>query len=417
VKFEVVYPTGARHEVELQGTLAILGRDPSCDLVLTDVKCSRRHAVVEAGSDGLSIRDTGSANGVFVNGRRVDRSRLSDGDVVQLGGIEIRVLPEEISGTVVMGPDEIDDITLKSVDAPRLSRGAGPPGSEGPQHVPFSPAPAPQPAAAPSRPTGLTILALVWMVSAPLSLALAIGFAFAAGWRGSVAITSLTLGALAVVAGPLVGAGLWRNASWARNLAVVLSGLGLCSPFLIAAAPALAYLLAGSRRSWGDSAETAFGSLFAFGALLGFVGSGAIGALWLSPRETSDAAAVEAAAIERLRRLATAQEEFRKATCNEGYASLEGLLSPASVIPDFRPGRPGFLPPHFASRESEGYRYDLNVEDPLPPRGGCPSPTYRRFRYTAAPISPHLRHFAVAADRVVRAARGRAAQPSDPALP
>jgi hypothetical protein len=153
------------------------------------------------------------------------------------------------------------------------------------------------------------------------------------------------------------------------------------------------------------------------GALLGFVGSGAIGACWLSPRETSDAAALEAAAIERLRRLATAEDEFRKATCNEGYASLEGLLSPASVIPDFRPGRPGFLPPHFASRESEGYRYDLNVEDPLPPRSGCPSPTYRRFRYTASPISPQLRHFAVAADRVVRAARGRAAEPSDPALP
>jgi len=62
-------------------------------------------------------------------------------------------------------------------------------------------------------------------------------------------------------------------------------------------------------------------------------------------------------------------------------------------------------------------RYDLEVADPLPRREGCPSPTYRRFRYAASPLSPHLRHFAIAGDRVVRAARGRPAQPSDPALP
>ena len=49
VKFRVQYPNASGHEVELEGTVAILGRDPSCDLVLNDVKCSRRHAVVEAG--------------------------------------------------------------------------------------------------------------------------------------------------------------------------------------------------------------------------------------------------------------------------------------------------------------------------------------------------------------------------------
>jgi hypothetical protein len=418
VKFEVVYPTGARHEVELQGTLAILGRDPSCDLVLTDVKCSRRHAVVEAGPDGLSIRDTGSANGVFVNGRRVERSRLSDGDLVKLGGVEIRILPEEISGTLVMGPDEIDDITLRRADVPRPSADRGLPRAPASPPAPLAPPPAePQLAPPLRRPVGLAILALVWMVSSPVALLVAVGLAFAAGRRGPTASVALTLGVLALVLGPVVGAGLWRNASWARNLAIVLGVVGLCSPFLIAAAAAVVYLLAGARRSFSDGTETAFGSTVALGALVGFVGAGAIGAYSLDPRGTPDVAALEAAAIERLRRLATAEDEFRKSTCNEGYAEVEGLVAPATVIPDFRPGRPGFLPPHFASRESEGYRYDLEVADPLPRREGCPSPTYRRFRYAASPLSPHLRHFAIAGDRVVRAARGRPAQPSDPALP
>jgi pSer/pThr/pTyr-binding forkhead associated (FHA) protein len=82
LRFEIRYPTGATHEVELQGTVAILGRDPSCDLVINDVKCSRRHAVMEAGPDGLVVRDSGSANGVYVNGREIDRAAFKEGDVV-----------------------------------------------------------------------------------------------------------------------------------------------------------------------------------------------------------------------------------------------------------------------------------------------------------------------------------------------
>ena len=99
VKFRVQYPNASGHEVELEGTVAILGRDPSCDLVLNDVKCSRRHAVVEAGPQGLAIRDTGSANGVFLNGKKVDRAPLNDGDVFRLGDVTLTVLPEDMPGT------------------------------------------------------------------------------------------------------------------------------------------------------------------------------------------------------------------------------------------------------------------------------------------------------------------------------
>src|SRR5688500_8802037 len=110
VKFEVRYPTGAVHEVELQGSLAVLGRDPSCDLVLNDAKCSRRHAVVEAGPDGLSVRDSGSANGVYVNGKKVERAALRDGDEIRLGEVRVKILGEDVPGTLVMGPDDMVDI-------------------------------------------------------------------------------------------------------------------------------------------------------------------------------------------------------------------------------------------------------------------------------------------------------------------
>jgi Inner membrane component of T3SS, cytoplasmic domain len=150
VRFEIRYPNGEKHEVELQGTVAILGRDPSCDLVINDVKCSRRHAVMEAGPDGLAVRDSGSANGVFVNGRKTDRSPLKEGDEVKLGDVVLRVLPEEVVGTIVMAPDEYGGLSTAPPTAEMPA--VDPDGTIAPG-VGFVPPPAPPlPFAAPPPP-------------------------------------------------------------------------------------------------------------------------------------------------------------------------------------------------------------------------------------------------------------------------
>ena len=70
----------------LDGPVASLGRSRDCDCVLNDPNVSRRHAELRRGSTGdWQIVDLGSTNGVKVNGRQVDRSRLSPGDEVVLG--------------------------------------------------------------------------------------------------------------------------------------------------------------------------------------------------------------------------------------------------------------------------------------------------------------------------------------------
>jgi len=138
LRFEVLYANGVQHEVELQGTTATLGRDPSCDLVLNDAKCSRRHAVIEAGPQGMSIRDNGSANGIFLNGRKVERSPLVEGDIVRLGETVLKVLPENITGTLMMGPDEMADFQ----ETEPIARPAG-----------LTSPPPTAPAASPPRPT------------------------------------------------------------------------------------------------------------------------------------------------------------------------------------------------------------------------------------------------------------------------
>jgi hypothetical protein len=70
----------------LDGPVAVIGRSREADCVLADPNVSRQHAELRRGSTGdWQIVDLGSTNGIKVNGRQVDRSRLSPGDEVSLG--------------------------------------------------------------------------------------------------------------------------------------------------------------------------------------------------------------------------------------------------------------------------------------------------------------------------------------------
>lgn len=104
MRVQVKYPGAQPHEIELPGRVSIIGRDPSCDLVVHDVKCSRRHAVLETGPDGVTVRDSGSANGVFVNGQRIERSVLRAGDTISLGEVQIVLLPEPGAEATLLTP-------------------------------------------------------------------------------------------------------------------------------------------------------------------------------------------------------------------------------------------------------------------------------------------------------------------------
>jgi len=241
VKFRVQYPNASGHEVELEGTVAILGRDPTCDLVLNDVKCSRRHAVVEAGPQGLAIRDTGSANGVFLNGKKVDRSPLSEGDVFRLGDVLLTVLPEDMPGTLVMGPEEMGKAPAPP-PAPRPGAGKPPRNTETvPPHLrPVVVAPKARPE--PQRPLTLTVLAILWTIS--VLLYPAVGLAVARSVGGLSAVLAVVVGlALALVSAGMAW-GLWRRRRGARRAQIGVAALGLLlCPFTLASAAVLAYML------------------------------------------------------------------------------------------------------------------------------------------------------------------------------
>ena len=59
----------------------IVGRSRTCDVVIPSAKVSRQHASLTKVNGELFIEDLGSANGVWLNGEKITRVKVSEGDV------------------------------------------------------------------------------------------------------------------------------------------------------------------------------------------------------------------------------------------------------------------------------------------------------------------------------------------------
>ncbi|WP_199242778.1 adenylate/guanylate cyclase domain-containing protein [Vitiosangium sp. GDMCC 1.1324] len=91
------FPDGTTGEFAL-GELTTLGRHPSNTLRLVDREVSKEHATIERMGRDFILRDLGSSNGTFVNGRRVAELRLRDGDEIALGASKLVFHTGEASG-------------------------------------------------------------------------------------------------------------------------------------------------------------------------------------------------------------------------------------------------------------------------------------------------------------------------------
>lgn len=91
--FELVFVTGSRAgEVIAVKTSLMAGRSPECSLEVPDPNASRQHARVVFDGTGLTLVDNRSANGTFLNEKRLTEPvRLKHDDVFRLGETRIRV--------------------------------------------------------------------------------------------------------------------------------------------------------------------------------------------------------------------------------------------------------------------------------------------------------------------------------------
>lgn len=63
----------------------IIGRRRINEVYIPDTNVSRTHASIEFSDGNHFITDLGSTNGTFVNGARVSRAKLNDGDLIKVG--------------------------------------------------------------------------------------------------------------------------------------------------------------------------------------------------------------------------------------------------------------------------------------------------------------------------------------------
>ena len=104
-------PTGGRvvcltdgREYTVKSEPLVFGRDAASDVVVTGGDVSRRHAEIQATSEGYFLTDL-SVNGTYVNGRRVSRTHLlARADVIRIGTDEFRFYADVAPAVQASGP-------------------------------------------------------------------------------------------------------------------------------------------------------------------------------------------------------------------------------------------------------------------------------------------------------------------------
>ena len=85
---EVSLTMNGRKQV-LRERRVVLGRSKECDVQVADSNVSRRHAELRQEGSSWWIVDLDSTNGLEVNGTRVQRGKLADGDTITLGNTDL----------------------------------------------------------------------------------------------------------------------------------------------------------------------------------------------------------------------------------------------------------------------------------------------------------------------------------------
>jgi DNA-binding NtrC family response regulator len=95
LRLVVVAGPDAGRALDLGARVYVIGKDPACDLPLTDAAVSWRHLELDVLPGALELRDLGSTNGSFYGGVRFERIQGGVGTAVSIGDTELRVVSAE----------------------------------------------------------------------------------------------------------------------------------------------------------------------------------------------------------------------------------------------------------------------------------------------------------------------------------
>lgn len=98
-----------------------VGRSPKSELCFSDPELSRRHCEFFLQDDVLEVKDLASANGVYVNQKKVATAELRPGDEVRMGAVTLLVIGPKVEGRPPAEPEDDSDATqfVRALDLPK----------------------------------------------------------------------------------------------------------------------------------------------------------------------------------------------------------------------------------------------------------------------------------------------------------
>jgi hypothetical protein len=101
----------------------VVGRSSDLDMVLVEEMVSRKHARIAYEDDAVVIEDLGSTNGTFVNGEKIKRVHLKEGDRVLIGTSILKVIVVDAPSNDQARPN-LEVVAAQQRTSPRTMSGA-----------------------------------------------------------------------------------------------------------------------------------------------------------------------------------------------------------------------------------------------------------------------------------------------------
>ncbi len=99
---------GGEFPIPVNGEI-VIGRSSELEMVLVEDMVSRKHARIVVSDGEIQLEDLGSTNGSFVNGERITKAKLAEGDRVLIGTSIIKLVSTESAGTVEEAKQQMAD--------------------------------------------------------------------------------------------------------------------------------------------------------------------------------------------------------------------------------------------------------------------------------------------------------------------
>lgn len=99
----------------LTADTVVVGRGDDSDVVISDVRSSRKHAELRSTPQGWNVKDLGSANGIVHNGNYVRQANLKNGDLLGVGETALEFQSSNANTQILLAPPKLNIPTAGSL--------------------------------------------------------------------------------------------------------------------------------------------------------------------------------------------------------------------------------------------------------------------------------------------------------------